>query len=167
MHTMVQMLNLTRKEFERNLVGLTDEDARKRIEPMNCISWIIAHVACQHRAFFVDWPAGRKTDSRYLPYGHGAPPSEPPLDEAMGLWQDACKESEAWLQAATPAKTLWPVGRIGALSWYVAFFIPGVILGKSVLSGKYSGTNRRSLWICISGHMTVREESNLRRGGHA
>jgi len=101
MHTMVQMLNLTRKEFERNLVGLTDEDARKRIEPMNCISWIIAHVACQHRAFFVDWPAGRKTDSRYLPYGHGAPPSEPPLDEAMGLWQDACKESEAWLQAAT------------------------------------------------------------------
>ena len=48
MHTLVEMLLLTRKEFERNLEGLGDEDARKRIEPMNCISWIIAHVANQH-----------------------------------------------------------------------------------------------------------------------
>jgi hypothetical protein len=101
MHTLVQMLNLTRKEFERNLEGMTDEDARKRIEPMNCISWIIAHVACQHRAYFVDWPAARVIDSRYLPYGYSAPPSVPPLEDAMTLWRDACKESEAWLQAAT------------------------------------------------------------------
>jgi uncharacterized damage-inducible protein DinB len=101
MHTLVQMLNLTRKEFERNLEKLTDEDARKHIEPMNCISWIIAHVACQHRAYFVDWPADRVIDARYLPYGYGAPPSEPPLEEVMGLWRDVCKESEAWLQAAT------------------------------------------------------------------
>lgn len=101
MHTLVQMLYLTRKEFERNLVGLTDEDARKHIEPMNCISWIIAHVACQHRAFFVDWPAGKETDSRYKPYGYGSPPSEPPLEDAMLLWRDACEASDAWLQAAT------------------------------------------------------------------
>ena len=101
MHTLVQMHYLTRKEFERNLVGLTDEDARKRIEPMNCISWIIAHVACQHQIFFVDWPQGRDIDPRYLPYNYGAPPSQPPLEEAMTLWRDACKESDAWLQAAT------------------------------------------------------------------
>ena len=54
MHALVQMLYLTHKEFERNLGGLTDEDARKRIESMNCISWIIGHVACQHRAYSVD-----------------------------------------------------------------------------------------------------------------
>ncbi len=101
MHTLAQLLKLTRKEFERNLVGLTDEDARKHVAPMNCISWIIAHVACQHRAFFVDWPAGRQTDSRYLPYGYGAPPSQPSLEEAMTLWQDACKGADAWLEAAT------------------------------------------------------------------
>ena len=28
MHTLVEMLDITRKESERNLVGLTDEDAR-------------------------------------------------------------------------------------------------------------------------------------------
>jgi hypothetical protein len=86
MHTLVQMLFLTRKEFERNLFGLTDEDARKRIDPMNCISWIIAHVAWQHRAYFVDWPAGRQIDVRYLPYGYGAPPSQPPQFINMHDW---------------------------------------------------------------------------------
>ena len=101
MHTLVQMLYLARKEFERNLEGLTDEDARKPIEPMNCISWIIAHVACQHRAFFADWPQGKDTDPRYIPYGYGAPPSQPSLEEAMTLWQDACEASEAWLNEAT------------------------------------------------------------------
>jgi hypothetical protein len=37
MHMLVQMLNLTRMEFERNLEGLTDEDTSKHIEPMNCV----------------------------------------------------------------------------------------------------------------------------------
>ena len=101
MHTLVQMLYLSRQEFERNLVGLTDEDARKRIEPMNCISWIIAHVACQHRMFFIDWPAGRQTDTRYTPYNYGSPASQPPLDEVMTLWRDACKDSDEFLQVAT------------------------------------------------------------------
>ena len=101
MHTLVQMYYLTRKEFERNLRGLTDEDARKRIEPMNCISWIIAHVANQQHAFFVDWPQGKERDPRYRPYGYGSPASQPTLEEALSLWRDACQEADAWLQAAT------------------------------------------------------------------
>ena len=101
MNTLVQMYYLTRKEFERNLQGLTDEDARKRIEPMNCISWIIAHVANQQHTFFVDWPQGKETDPRYGPYGYGCPASQPPLAEAMTLWRDACDEADVWLHATT------------------------------------------------------------------
>ncbi len=101
MHTLVEMHYLTRKEFERNLRGLNSEDAQKRIEPMNCISWIIAHVAAQYRAFFVDWPQGKELDSRYKAFGYGSPASQPSLDETMALWQDACKDADAWLQAAT------------------------------------------------------------------
>lgn len=101
MHTLVAMHYLARKEFERNLRGLTDEDARKRVEPMNCISWIIAHVASQHRTFFVDWPAGRKTDPQYAPYGYGSPASQPPLEEALSLLQDVCTDADTWLLAAT------------------------------------------------------------------
>ena len=101
MHTLVQMYNITRKEFERNLNGLTDEDARKRIEPMNCISWIIGHVANQQHTFFVDWPQGKEGDARYRDFGYGSPASQPPLEGVMTLWRDACDEADVWLQAAT------------------------------------------------------------------
>jgi len=106
MHTLVEMLYLSRKEFERNLEGLSDEDARTVIEPMNCISWIIAHVANQHHVFFVAWTQGRDIDSRYAHYGYGQPASQPPLDEALNLWRDACNDSDEWLQAVTDVKLL-------------------------------------------------------------
>jgi hypothetical protein len=101
MHTLVQMLELSRQEFDRNLTGLTDKDACKRIEPMNCISWIIAHVAWQHRVIFVDWPVGKDIDPRYVPYGYGHPVSQPPLDEALSLWREACRDSMTFLHSAT------------------------------------------------------------------
>ena len=101
MHTLVDMLNISRKEFSRNLKGLTDPDARKRIEPMNCMSWIIAHVANQYHTFFVEWAQGKERDERYLPYGFGSPASQPPLEEAMTLWNDACQRADVWLQTAT------------------------------------------------------------------
>ena len=94
-------MEITRKEFERNLNGLTDEDARKRIEPMNCISWIIGHVANQQHTFFVDWPQGKEGDARYRDFGYGSPASQPPLEGVMTLWRDACDEADVWLQAAT------------------------------------------------------------------
>jgi hypothetical protein len=101
MHTLVDMLNISRKEFSRNLKGLTDPDARKRIEPMNCMSWIIAHVANQYHTFFVEWAQGKERDERYLPYGFGSPASQPPLEEAMTLWNDACRDADVWLKTAT------------------------------------------------------------------
>ena len=101
MHTLVHMYHLARKEFERNLKELTDEDARKRIEPMNCISWIVAHVAHQQHVFSVAWPQGNQADRRYRPYGTGVPPSQPSLAEAITLWRDACEEADVWLNAAT------------------------------------------------------------------
>ena len=101
MHTLVEMYDITRKEFERNLRGLTDEDARKRIEPMNCVSWIIAHVAWQQHAFFVDWPQGKESDPRYKRFGTDSPASQPTLAEAMTLWRDACDKADVLLRAAT------------------------------------------------------------------
>jgi len=95
------MQYLTRKEFERGLCGLTDDDARKRIEPMNCITWIIGHVANQQHDFFVAWPKGKEPENRYKAYGWGSPPSHPPLDEVMSLWQESCEEADVWLQVAT------------------------------------------------------------------
>jgi hypothetical protein len=112
MHTLVEMLQLTWTEFDRNLAGLSDEDARKRIEPMNCISWIIAHVANQVYAFCAAWPYGREVAPRYSPYGFGKPASQPPLEEALGLWRDAREAAAEWLEQATEQSMLEsPAGR--------------------------------------------------------
>ncbi len=51
MHELVQLHHLTRTEFLRGLNGVSDDDARRRLEPMNCISWIVGHLAHQERSF--------------------------------------------------------------------------------------------------------------------
>ena len=50
-HPLVDQLRFTRNEFRRALVGLTDEEARRRFQPMNCISWNIGHLAWQEQRY--------------------------------------------------------------------------------------------------------------------
>jgi hypothetical protein len=42
-HPLITQLRFTRDEFVRGLTGLTDEEARRRFEPINSISWMIGH----------------------------------------------------------------------------------------------------------------------------
>ncbi len=101
MHQLVQIQHIARKEFERGLTDLSDEDARKRIDPMNSITWIIGHVAHQHHVFFVTLPRDEDERPEYRGFGYGSPASTPPLDVVMELWHTACDEADAWLDSAT------------------------------------------------------------------
>ena len=38
-HLLVDQLRFARSEFARSLTGVSDEDARHRLGPMNCLSW--------------------------------------------------------------------------------------------------------------------------------
>jgi uncharacterized damage-inducible protein DinB len=99
-HLLVEMQHLTRAEFLRGLEGLSDEDARRRIEPMNCISWIIGHMACQEHAYFAAWPQGEEVAPEYRPFAYGSPASQPPLEEVMALWRAASEGADRCLHAA-------------------------------------------------------------------
>ena len=44
-HPLILQLRFTRNEFQRGLAGLGDDDARRRFQPMNCISWNVGHLA--------------------------------------------------------------------------------------------------------------------------
>lgn len=109
MHVLVEMQHLTRREFLRGLEDVSDEDARRRIEPMNCISWIVGHLAHQEHAFFVAWPRGEQPAAGYRAYGYGAPASQPPLDEVMALWRRTCEEADELLHAAAEESLARPV----------------------------------------------------------
>ena len=51
-HLLVAQLRFARTEFQRCFVGVSGEDARKRILPMNCLSWIIGHLANQENSYW-------------------------------------------------------------------------------------------------------------------
>ena len=101
MHSLVAMQHLTRREFLRGLRRISDEDSRKRVGPMNCISWIVGHMAWQEHLYFVAGPQGISTDAAHRAYGTGGAASEPPLEEPMALWRTTCEAADVWLHATT------------------------------------------------------------------
>ena len=58
-HPLVDQLRFTRSEFVRALEGITDEEARRRFMPMNCISWMIGHLAWQEQRYWLTRAAGK------------------------------------------------------------------------------------------------------------
>ena len=50
---LVAQLRFARSEFVRCLEGVSEEDAVRRLEPMNCISWIVGHLANQEHRYWV------------------------------------------------------------------------------------------------------------------
>lgn len=97
-HPLVDQLRFTRSEFIRGIRGLTDEDARRRMEPMNSISWNIGHLAWQEQQYFVTWPTGPRPfpdiDREFV---SGGPPSTPPLQRVLDAWHLITAAADPWL----------------------------------------------------------------------
>ncbi len=101
-HPLVAQLRFTRSEFERGLAGLTDSDSRKRLVPMNCISWMIGHLAWQEQRYWLfraqgtmPWPQVNEA------YAYGAPASTPSLEEVWAAWRSITGAADPWLDALT------------------------------------------------------------------
>ncbi len=104
MHPLVKQLRFTRSELRRGLAGLTDEEARRRFLPMNCISWNIGHLAWQEQRYWLTWGQGQtiRPDLNEL-FAFGAPASTPPLDEMWEAWALVTKTADPWLDGVTTA----------------------------------------------------------------
>ena len=86
-HPLVEQLRFTRSEYKRALAGITDDDACKRLMPMNCISWTIGHLAWQEQRY---WLTGMQSQTP-LPhlnasFGWGQPASTPALEAVWPAW---------------------------------------------------------------------------------
>ena len=101
-HPLVVQLRFTRGEFRRALTGISDADARRRLMPMNCISWIIGHLAWQEQEY---WLLGGQ-QRMLLPhiregFHYGAPASTPPLDAVWEAWEAITAAADPWLDTLT------------------------------------------------------------------
>ena len=101
-HPLVNQLRFARSEFVRCLEGLTDEDARRRLLPMNCISWMIGHLATQEQFYWVYLAQGQMIHPHlYELVGYGRPASTPPLADMWQAWQDVTSAADSYLDSIT------------------------------------------------------------------
>ena len=109
-HPLVTQLRFARSEFQRGLDGMTDEDAGKRLMPMNSISWMIGHLAWQEQRYWL-W---RAQDKILLPdinerYAYGQPGSTPPLAQVWEAWRTITDAAAHWLDTLTTEKLQQPI----------------------------------------------------------
>ncbi len=98
----VAQLRFARSEFVRCLEGISDEDARKRLLPMNAISWMVGHMASQEQFYFIYYPQGKILYPDLIELvGFGKPGTTPPLSEMWDLWKEITKTADEFLDNVT------------------------------------------------------------------
>jgi uncharacterized damage-inducible protein DinB len=101
-HPLVTQLRFTRSELRRALDGVSGADARRRLEPMNCVSWMIGHLANQEQYYWVYLAQGKAV----IPglnelVGYGKPASTPPLADMWAAWHAVTQAAEPYLVKLT------------------------------------------------------------------
>jgi uncharacterized damage-inducible protein DinB len=98
-------LRFTRSEFARCMEGVSAEDAVKRVGPMNCLSWMVGHLASQEQGYWVLLAQDRTVvpDLHKL-VGSGKPASTPPLDEMWAAWRTITEAADLYLETLTTAQ---------------------------------------------------------------
>jgi hypothetical protein len=111
-HPMVNQLRFTRSEFLRGLESLSEEDASRRLPPLNCISWNVGHLAWQEQICFLY--GGQK--KILLPdvntnYAYGAPACTPGLRQVLTAWRTITAAADPWLDSLAQEDLLQIIDR--------------------------------------------------------
>lgn len=101
-HPLAEQIGFTRAEWLRGLEGVSDEDAARHFGPMNCISWIVGHLAWQEQRYFLARAQGKlpfpELNDRYA---YGAPMSTPALSDTLRFWHQVTQASQPYLDTLT------------------------------------------------------------------
>lgn len=102
-HPLVTQLRFTRSELVRCLDGVSDAEARRRFEPMNCISWMVGHLADQENRYWVRVAQGQELFPHLNDLvGYKKPASTPSLDEMWTAWRAITAAADRYLETLTP-----------------------------------------------------------------
>jgi uncharacterized damage-inducible protein DinB len=104
-HPLVLQLRFTRSEFKRAISKLSETDARKRVMPMNSISWTVGHLAWQEQRYFIYLPTGTLLIPELQEkYAFGSPHSTPSLRGMLSAWRKVTKAADEFLDSLTTTK---------------------------------------------------------------
>lgn len=106
-HPLVDQLRFTRLEFMRAVRGVSDEDARRRLLPMNAISWNVGHLAWQEQRYFLTFAQGQTPFPDIADeFAVGAPGTTPELARVLGAWRAITRAADPWLDTLTADRLL-------------------------------------------------------------
>lgn len=102
-HPLVTQLRFTRSEFVRCLEGVSEEEACRRLMPMNSIGWIVGHLANQEQFYWL-LLAQKQVLVPGLNdrVGYGKPATTPPLAEMWAAWKTITAAADVYLDTVTP-----------------------------------------------------------------
>ncbi|MEO8084992.1 MAG: DinB family protein [Ardenticatenales bacterium] len=105
-HPIVQQLRFTRSEFQRAVTGVTPEEAARHFGPMNCIGWIVGHLAWQEQMYWLTQAQGRTPAPEVNACANGQPMSTPPFEAMWAAWHAVVAEVDAFIEPLDDAALL-------------------------------------------------------------
>lgn len=101
-HPLVDQFRFTRSEWLRGLTGISEDDAIRHLGPMNCISWIVGHLAWHEHRYWLERAQGKMLFPKLNEmYAYGAPMSTPALSEMLDAWRTVTRAADPYLDSLT------------------------------------------------------------------
>ena len=114
-HPLVDQFRFTRSEWLRGLEGVAEEEAMRHFGPMNCISWIVGHLAWHEHRYWLERAQGKVLFLKLNEmYAYGAPMSTPALTEMLDIWHKVTQAADPYLDSLTTEtlqRDLWRDGQ--------------------------------------------------------
>jgi hypothetical protein len=145
-HPLVDQLRFTRSEWLRALDGVPDADGVKRLQPMNSIGWIVAHLAWHEQLSFLTRLQGVTPVPAANEHGvNGEPASTPPLPAMLGTWRAVVAAAdpvldgldttglEAWLPRTRQPNSRTVGSTVQRVTYHYWFHIGEIISIRQIL----------------------------------
>ena len=95
---LVTQLRFARSEFVRSMDGVSDEDAQRHVGSLNCLSWMVGHLANQENWYWVLMGQRRSLFPELNDLvGFRKPQSTPSPVEMWSTWKTVTQASDVFL----------------------------------------------------------------------
>lgn len=101
-HPLVDQFHLTRSEWLRGLEGVTEEEGARHFGQMNCIGWIVGHLAWHEQRSFLTRPQNIILfPNLNVVFASGAKKSTPSFNEMLETWRSVSQAADPYLDSLT------------------------------------------------------------------
>ena len=107
---LIDQFRFARREWRRGLTGVGEDEGARHFAAMNCISWIVGHLAWHEQRTFLTRPQGQ-TPYPLLntAYAYGAPMITPSLADSLDMWEHVTTAADPFLDGLGAAELAAPV----------------------------------------------------------